>query len=357
MFSLDVAAACPDHPSAFVCLDSSRYSAPFPLHDLARSQLEYVRPNGQNNLIYVRDQLKLNVTSVWGEWAVLARQSATLHATDGAVRVIADIESSGKPKSSYQESVQLEMQGFSGVGLGWRSPHMPLNQRVSWRIGIQGIKVQRYLYRDLDGRVSYNSFDDVYSLMAQSTYRSDRLTFAYQKPVDSNGQAWLADLSVRMSLTAQSSLSMGLEDWGRLWWGGLPQDKKRLSSNTSSVDENGYVVYQPLVQGRYSQMPKWQAVWPTTVLSLKAQPSERMNLAFEARQIDHAGVWLPSISASYPWQGVTWHSAWLMRERALVLGLDTSMLSLRIGGDRRGAGAKSMHASVALVWPFTGVPK
>lgn len=330
-----------------LCASTLRYSEPLSLRDLIDNRLENVRSKGRHNLIYVRDEARVGFGGRWGQFAVLARQVGTLYANSGAANVIQDVQTPGQPVEAYHENVKLKMQGFGGVGLALQSQPWRLGADVDITAGAQWLQLKRMLLRDLSGEVTHLANSTTYSLVAQSQYVSDRMHFPYQQDVAAHGDALLLDGAVRWRPIESLQFNLQVSDWGRLWWRGMPQDDMTASSQTSSVDADGYIVYKPMIQGRYSQRNVGRPAVATWRGATRWQFQPAWSLDVVVDRLAGFQCALPQIGLTYQTDsGMTWSAGWHEYERMARIGLSYKGLRLSLAADRLGDAA---HGRTALV--------
>lgn len=329
-------------------VSSERFSDPLPLQALWRDDLARAVPRGDHNLIYLRDEVRLGARWSSGVLSAVARQSATLVANGGAVSVIQDVSSPGPPAQSYDRPVKLRMSGFVGAGLAFDTSGLLPGGQWSWQSGVQVLSLRRFIARDLRGRAAFDEASGIYALQAQSGQADDRLKFPFQQSFDSSGWGLLFNGGLSWQASEQARLSLSIEDLGRLQWSGLPQDDMNVSTNTSQVDQDGYLVYRPLVSGRYSQTRYTTKSVATWRAGAEWQWAPAWLAVVQVRRMDGFEPWLPYTGAQ--WASGNWRvsAGWLWHERALSLAAANGPWQLTLAADRLDASA---HArTVSLGW-------
>ena len=332
-------------------VSTERFSDPLPLKALLNNDLSRAAPRGDHNLIYLRDEARLGARWSHGVLTALVRQSATLVANEGAVSVIQDVSTPGAPAQSYDRPVKLRMSGFVGAGLAFDKAGVLSNGRWTWQSGVQVLSLRRFIARDLAGRAAFDEASGSYTLEAQSGHADDRLRFPFQRPFDSTGWGLLFSGGLNWQASDQARLSLSVEDLGRLQWSGLPQDDMSVSTNTSQVDQDGYLVYRPLVSGRYSQeryTTKSVATWRA---GIEWRWAPAWHAVVNVRRVDGFARLLPYTGAQ--WASGAWRASagWLWHERAFSLGGSYGAWQLALAADRLDASA---HArTVSLHWTGT----
>jgi hypothetical protein len=331
-----------------LAMSTARFSDPLSLKALMGSALDQAVPRGPRNLAYVRDEIRLGYRLPAGVLSVIVRQSATLVADEGAVAVVRDVATPGGPGYSYDQPVRLRMSGFVGTGLAFDAEGRGGDTPWRWWGGVQLLRLNRILERDLHGEVAYDMATGIYGLQAQSSYASDRLTFPFQRGFPSSGVGLLFQGGVGRWVSDAGYLALKVEDVGRLNWSGLPREDMSLSTRTSQVDADGYLVYRPLANGRNRQDRYSVAAVSTWTLEGEWLAGEHWSALAKVRRIDGFDRLLPSTGVG--WRQGDWRLSVgrMWYERALSLGVSRGAWRLAIAADRLGAGA---HARVAaLQW-------
>lgn len=330
-----------------LCVNTDRFSDPLTLQQLVRNELGKAVPRGTNNLIYVRDEARLSVVSSGAVWSVLARQSATLIADEGAVNLISDVSTPGSPSESYRHDVHLRFKGFAGYGLSIESGQFKLGKAGSMRLGVQGLSVKRLINRDLNGFASYDALRRSYGLYAESEYANDRLHYPYQAPFGGAGFGLLLNAQLRWQFTPATDAELTVEDLGLLRWARLPQETLTISSETSRLDGDGYLVYRPLAQGRNHQDGLTTTVSSTWTLAVRHTLNSQFAVDARLRRMTGFSDWLPYAGIQYKFgDGWLLRSGWQFHERSLNLSAAVGAWSLRIAGDRMDGHA---HARSAML--------
>ena len=301
------------------------------------------------NLAYLAHEIRLSHRGSWGRFGLLTRQSATLTASRGAIELAADAETSGRPAGDRQWTVDADYFAFEGSGLAWQHGWSPA---PGWQLqgGVQALVLRRWRERRIDGDAGYDSAGGSYRAGLSSFEAGERLEFPYQTTFSGHGQGLLFDADLHWTGT-RLSLHAGVRDVGRLRWSGLPQNTSQLSTDTRSLDADGFVVYQPLIQGRNAQAtrsrsPPWRAL-----AFVGWQASEDTRFEAGAEVLRGFGA-LPQLRATHrrgDWDfGLAVHTY----ERRVTARLGWRGLQLRVGTDRFGSQAQSRELAVAGSWPL-----
>ena len=305
---------------------------------------------GGRQLAYVEHEVRISHGSAsLGRFSLLARQSATLIASPGAIELAADAGTVGRPAGDRDWQVHGRYLAFAGSGLGWQHGAA---LAPGWRLqgGVQALALRHWRDRLIEGTASYVAANAAYRASLSSFEASDRLLFPYQQPSAGHGQALLFDAELHWT-GPRFSAGLGLRDAGWLRWKGLPQNLSQLDTDTRTIDASGFVVYQPLVRGQNAQSVRQRAA-PLRVLAVvawQAGASTRVEASVEG--LRHFG-WLPRIGVEQAlgdWRlGAHWH----LHERRVTAGLGWRGLQLRVGVDRPGAQMRSRELALSGSWPL-----
>lgn len=305
------------------------------------------------NLAYIDNEIRVSRGSPMGTGpgriSLLARQSATLVASRGAVELAADAQTAGRPPADRRWDVHARYLAFAGSGLAWQHGVSPA---ADWQLqgGVQALVLRDWRERLIDGTAGYTAADGRYTANLSSFEGSDRLLFPYQQAFGGHGSALLFDAELRWA-GERFSAGLGVRDAGRLRWRGLPQNESRLNTNTRSVDPNGFVLYQPLVEGRNTQ-PRRQRAAPLrvqTFVAWQADAATRLELA--AEHVTHFGL-LPRFGVEHALGAWRIGAGWHVYERRATASVGWRGLQLRVGMDAFGGRMRSRELALAGSWPL-----
>lgn len=309
--------------------------------------LAELRPRHGRQLAYVDDEVRLRYRRGDWQFSALARSSGLL-VTDGAsLDLVQSVHEGRQPGGDRQWQAEARYRSFQGAGVELGRDFRPAER---WRLGaaLQLLGLRHLRQRDISGPVSYDARSGSYSVDLSSRQADDRLRFPFQQDFARRGTALLLSGSWRWSEAAWS-VSGTLRDAGWLSWSGLPQQTMTLSTSTSDVDPDGFLIYKPLIAGRNQQQRfrRWNP--PTVTVELQRDIGALGSLVLGAERIPGFGA-LPSLG----WRGrlATFDLAanWRSHERRLDLTLGYGPFRLELGTD--GAAARSRRLLVAACWPL-----
>lgn len=334
-----------------VAVQSDRHLDPLPLRHLgddAAWQHLSIRPGRQMG--YLFDELRLSRTdAAQRTWSLLARQRAVAVASEGALDLARQAESSSDPAGDRHWRADLDYLGFSGVGVEV-GRHVDLGGGWQADFAVQGLSLQRLTERHLHGEAAYRASDQTYRADLQSREADNRMTFPFRQPVAGHGTALLLQGGVRWQSEGDAGdwqVDLRWRDAGWLRWRGLPQQDAALSTDLQAVDADGFVVYRPLVEGRNRQPTYRRALAPITDAALAWRSPSLGQF--------HAGfTWLPGWGAlpKVGWQRPIGGDAvlslgWRVHERRAELGLRIGSWTWRLASDGRAA---SRSTGFGLLW-------
>ncbi len=328
---------------------ADRHGGPVPLADLDGDDVDRLRLRPGRSLAYIEDEVRASRTQGAWTWSLLARSSATLVANRDALELAAQLARLAPADRDRRWHAEVDFRGFSGAGL---EAARAFRVADAWdaRLSLQLLSLRQWREREIDGPVSYDAATRGYAFDVRATETGSRLDFPFRQPFGSSGLGLLlgGELGWRGPRLA---VSMAVRDLGWLRWRGIPQDDARLSSTTQSYDADGFVIYEPLIQGQYRQSGRTARLAPKWALKTRWQSAAHGR--FEA-----AVDWLPDFGAlpSVGWGGrfgaVDLGLGWRFHERRATVSLAWQGLRLRFGADRLGSGAHSRDVTLGWAFPF-----
>lgn len=298
-----------------VSLVSERLSDPLPLQYFGQPDwAAHVQPRSGRNLVQVNQSLSMTRVSAAGtqQWSWVARQLGRIVLDEDTARRMAQIATGQDAAQNWHGQHWLTYKSFSGQGIDWKY-QSAVSEGFYADGGVQVLVLRSLSARSLDGEVNFNTADGRYAFNVQTGQSGNKLSYPFQKPFDAQGQALL--LQGRLGWRAGPwHVSGGVRDAGWLRWQGLPHQALSLNSQTQTRDANGYIVWQPLVQGQNSQTDvRWGAPW-TGDMQLGWRASAQQSWSLPWQYVPQVG-WLPALR----WQGdgapVRWAVTWRQHQR------------------------------------------
>lgn len=330
-----------------VQIKSDLYSDPLPLKYFGKSNwTDYMQARPGMNLVRIDQSasIELGLKDASQSLSLLARSSGRLVLSEGTARRLSTVVQGEKGSQDWQVSPQLALKGFTGYGLDWQQTH-DLGSHWQWQWGAQGLVLRSLYARDMQGDLSYQAVTQTYIFNARSIESSSNLQYPYQTPYDSTGQG----LMFQTHLAWQSGhleIEAGVRDLGWLRWQELPRQELILNSNVKERDNNGYLLYRPLLKGQNSQPTVvWSAPW-TGDLKARWSFTQHHQLSLPWQYIPQFG-WLPAYRWSDSSGRVPWAVEWRSHERNLVFQAQWKNWSANWGL------ANSESQSRSQVWRLT----
>ena len=330
-----------------VSLRSDHHSDAVELRDFDGDALRSLAPRPGRNLAYVDDELRASHRRGDWTWSLLARSRATLVASADALALIAHVEAEPAARRSAHWATEARWRGFSGAGLeaergfalggGWQA-----------RVGVQGLVLRHWRERRIDGTVDYDAATAAYAFDLRSTQTDDRLSFPFQHGFAARGAALL--LSGELAWQGEGwRATLGASDVGWLRWRGVPQEQARLSTTTQAYDADGFVIYQPLIQGADSQGGRTRSAPARGAASIAWQATRDAQLIGAADWIAGFGA-LPRVAWQQRWGALELGAAWRTHERRLTLSGAWRGLQIQLGADRPGSKRRSQSFGLGAGW-------
>jgi hypothetical protein len=210
------------------------------------------------------------------------------------------------------------------------------------------LSVRRVQLTDVSGSVRYNSAAG-FTFNAQTTQQDSHVQFGgYGKP-NGVGGGYTTDIGLLWQPSARSFVNLSISDAAsRLEVKQVATEQLNASSTTRLFDSNGYLDYQPLLNGRDSaqdvslRLARKTSLSAGTIVDISATKSAMVGARWE----HIAGVNMPSVWATVPLTG----------SMELQLDADTRFKSFGVGLTGRYGSmmlrsqSASVSASRALGW-------
>lgn len=324
-----------------ITLHSAQHNDAVPLALPGDDTWRRLAPRGGRNLAYQDDELRWSRRQAGWTWSLLARNHATLVASQPALALAALVANGRRPASDTSWQADVHLRAFAGAGLaiGHSQALAP-----GWSVHgeAQVLALSRWRARDLDGPVRYSTATGQYDFGLQSQELDNRLVFPFRQDFAHRG----AGLLLAGGLDWQGSsfwARAAVRDGGWLRWRGVPQQQATLDTATEALDAEGFLLYKPLVTGRNGQAgaQRWLP-WRSQV-AVGATLASGQRLGLQLDTLPGFGV-LPALLWQRPATvagGLALGADWQMHERRLTLSSAWQGLSLRVGADRLGSAAQS----------------
>lgn len=335
-----------------------QHSDALALRDYGDDASRKLVPRDGRNLAYLDTALRASRSSCSGggdgggvgsTWSLLARQSATLVVSRGALALATDAALAGRPQQDQRWDVSGRYLGFAGGGVEWQAAWSP---RPGWTLdmGVQALALRHLRERRVEGQAGFDVASQAYRFDLRSFEAGDRLDFPFQSGVASNGWGLLFSGQLAWQAGAFGARA-SWHDAGWLRWSRLPQQDAQLASATQAVDADGFVIYRPLIQGLNSQPGRTVRPPLRTRVAVDWRPDARSRLELRLDGIHGYGL-LPAVGASREFGDLRLGLTWRSHERRATLALDWRGLSAVVGADRLGPEARSQEIALRYRWPL-----
>ena len=333
-------------------LHSDRHSDALPLAAFDRDAWDALSPRRGRNLITVDDALRLSRRQGAWTWGLVARSSATLVAGEQALRLAADINAGRRPAGDEATQVDVRLRGFTGAGLVLGRAHaLGAGWQATWEV--QALSLGRWLERRFEGPVQYLAATGTYGFALRSSELDSRLDFPFRRDFAARGTGLL--LAGALAWEGEFAwVRAGLRDGGWLRWRGVPQQDATLNTATRAVDGDGFLVYQPLIEGRNTQTARQRRQPWRSVLAAGARLPNGQQPGLRLEHVPGFGV-LPAFTWAWPAAapgGLSLGAQWQVHERRLGVAVGWRGFVLRAGADRLDAAARSREFAFGYVGAF-----
>jgi hypothetical protein len=313
-----------------------------------RAALDNLDPRRGRNLAYVEDEVRASRRLGGTTWSLVARNSATLVTNHEGLDVVRQVAGRVTPEADRRWDVDAALKAFSGAGLevAWAT-----SSAATWQAGVavQVLSLRRWRERDIHGAVQFDAARGGYDFDLVSTERSERLVFPFQQPYDSRGIGLLLAGALTWRPAPEVSFTLAVRDLGWLRWRGIPQEDARLSSFTRDVDEEGFVVFKPLVEGRNRQVDHRVRLAPKAAVRARWDTGGLGAVEVGADSIPEFGL-LPSVAWQRRFGALDAGLGWRFHERRATLTLGWRGWRLRMGTDRLGGAARSRDIGLSVAF-------
>lgn len=289
-------------------------------------------PRAGRNTALMRNRLAAGVEKSRWRLGVEVRQDAWLTTDRASLDVFHQYQQKRKPVPPASFALQasyfsFRAQGlrigrsFDGPRLGGRASSIELSGAVYGK--------QRLRERSVHGIVTYPQAD-TYEVLASHVDADSRMTYPFMGDKPSASGASLS-LAATLPLLDAWTLRVQADDVAsRLRWKRLPVNTEVLDSETKSYDANGYVNYQPLLNGRRRQVERTFRIPRYTAAALDYRYRDWGAGLHVAR---YAGETIPTLSVSRAFGWLTLRANVETRFDSAGIGIEAGNLRLMLQSD------------------------
>ncbi|HAT29687.1 MAG TPA: hypothetical protein DCW29_02175 [Janthinobacterium sp.] len=269
-----------------------------PIKQFEKDWSQGFAPKAGRNVMLQRNRVEAGVEK--GPWrlAVEYRQEATLNTTEPTMQLVRLDKQRIALKEAATFDVYARAQGWTARGLRasrWfelagpeaRAPRLNLALALYGGTGLRDDTVA--------GQVSGGP-DEAYRFNAAQTDVNSRYHYPFMPDKSVSGSGASASVALDWPLGANSGFKLKLDDlYSRMRWSNIPQTVQQLDSAVAHYDEQGYINYHPLLNGRNSQISVSGALPRSGAATLTTQQGA-WGAALQVER--YAGVTIPTVSAT-----------------------------------------------------------
>lgn len=295
-------------------------------------------------------QVDPGVPGLPGVWrvGVLTRADALVQLSGEAAQLAYHYQSQTDPAQPGSYDSASRSLSWKGTGVAVSTPPVEVGP-LRMDVGLQWFRLSRLRSTDTQGLTTYNgggSYD--YALSLRDDHDRERApAIAGLAAPDKHGTGAALSLGLRWDPTQALSLSLRVDDlWSRLRWAGIHGDDAVLNSEVATRTPEGYIDYQPAVQGQYTRRTLSERI-PTTVEAQGVwhRPEGDWSLRLH-RRWGLQQAWLG-------WQStgeVRWLAAVEPRFGAVQLGVEWAGLRASVMADSLDDAAHVRSVGVSYLW-------
>lgn len=324
-------------------LRTDRHSDPLALGQWGDARVRDVEPRAGRNLAYVDDEVRLSRRRDAWTWSLLARNRAMLVAGHDALAFAAQADRPVDAAVAGRWAVDARFRSFTGAGAqvarrfdlgGWQA-----------ELGTQALLLRHWRERRLAGVASFDATSGGYAADLRSVRLDDRLSFPFQSRFAASGAALMFNAELRRE-DRQWRLALSARDLGWLHWRGVPLQDARLATSITEIDADGFIIYRPLVEGRYSQQGATRRAPATLAAQAEWRAAAEGWLQVGLDVVSGFGA-LPRLGWQQRVGELEAGATWRWHEQRLTLRAHWQGWALSWGRDRPGSGAHSQELSLA----------
>ena len=321
-----------------------------PVRALSGDWLRYHPREGRNAALQSA-RLELTASRALWEVGTAVRSDIVIDGARGAFDIVHAYKQKLTPASGSSFDLDANEQGVIWAGLrGARTWVLRpgTDHGVQLTTAATLLSVRRIQLTNVTGNAQYSSAAG-FDFQAQTKRQDSHVQFGGYGEPSSVGSGYTADIGLLWTPSPHSFVNLSISDvWSRLRVKQVATEHMSASSGTRQLDSNGYLDYQPLLNGQDSaqdvslRLKRKSSLSAGTRLDLTASTSAVVGARWEHM----AGIQMPSVWAALP----------LSSSLTLQLDADTRFKSFGVGlTGRYGAlmlrsQSASVSASRALGW-------
>lgn len=184
---------------------------------------------------------------------------------------------------------------------------------------------------DINGNVDYRPVDD-YGFNARYRESDTRYSYPFMPERSQSASGASVSMALQWPLGEQFTAKLALNDlWSRMRWSNLPSITQNINSDVTSIDQDGYVNYRPLLSGQNSLIDKTGSIGMSSAASLSYRVDQwRMKASVDRIE----STTIPAIAATYAskWGAIT--GSYESRFKTVGIGYDHGPFRLHLRSNR-----------------------
>ncbi len=184
---------------------------------------------------------------------------------------------------------------------------------------------------EINGNINYQPVDEY---GGNARYRESDTRYRYPFMQDSSQTSSGASVSMALQwpLGEQVTANLALNDlWSRMRWSNLPEKTQNLNSNVTSVDQDGYINYKPLLTFKNSRIDKSGSIGMSSAASLTYR-LDRWSMKAGLDRIE--GTTIPAVAATYGSNWGAFTGSYESRFKTVGIGYDHGPFRLHLRANR-----------------------
>jgi hypothetical protein len=288
-------------------------------------------PRAGRNVFLQRHRAEVGVEKDGWRVGLEYRVEATLVANRDTLDFYHAYQQRLRPDAPRTYALDAQFKAWSAAGL-----------RVARTFALDGsgatLMVSGALYahprnRDIDvnGQVDYRPIDN-YGFNALYRESDTRYRYPFMQESSQTSSGASVSMALQWPLGERVTANLALNDlWSKMRWSNLPAVTKTLNSDVSSVDQDGYVNYRPLLSGQNSRIDKSGSIGMSSAVSL----TYRLELWRMKAGLDRIeGTTIPAVAATYGSNWGAFTGSYESRFKTVGIGYDHGPFRLHLRANR-----------------------
>jgi hypothetical protein len=184
---------------------------------------------------------------------------------------------------------------------------------------------------EINGNINYQQVDE-YGGNARYRESDTRYRDPFMPGLSQSSSGASVSMALQWPLSERVTANLALNDlWSRMRWSNLPSITQSLNSNVTSLDQNGYINYKPLLSGQNSRIDKSGSIGMSSAASLTYR-LDRWSMKAGLDRIE--GTTIPAVATTYASKWGAFTGSYESRFKTVGIGYDLGPLRLHLRADR-----------------------